>query len=81
MPISSLVVTTRQGHAARVAATLRGLDGVTVTDIRGEELVVVTETPDRGADKRVWDRVEATDHVLGVSLVYHNFEDLHGVLQ
>lgn len=75
MPISSMIVTSRGGCSSRVADRLRLLDGVSVTDIHGEELVVVMETGSMSDDRLLWDRVEATEDVLGVSLVYHNFED------
>lgn len=76
MPISSLILNTSVGHAATVASAIQDQPGVTVAGVKGESVVVLTETTDRGEDRGIWNALENTEHVVGVNLVYHNFEDL-----
>ncbi len=76
MPISSLIIQSKESRSQEVADRLRGLAGVEVSEIRGDQVVVLTETSSRKEDREVWKAMESTEHVLGVSLIYHNFEDL-----
>ena len=76
MPISSLIIHATVGHAGAVAQAIQTRPGVTVTETRGEMLVVLTETANRDEDRHIWNELENTEHVVGVNLIYHNFEDL-----
>ena len=76
MPISSMVVRVQPGRGAQVASRIVAVPSANVTDIRDDELVVVTDTASREDDRRIWEEIEGLDNVLSIALVYHNFEDL-----
>ena len=76
MPISSLIVQTQSGRAEAVAARLTSFPELEVTPGEGDHLVVVAETRDRKHDREVYRRIEETDEVLTLNLIYVNFEDL-----
>ena len=76
MPISSLIVRAHPGMAPAVAEALECVPSARVTDVAGDDLVVLTETRGREEDQAMWDRIESTEGVLSASLVYHAFEDL-----
>lgn len=76
MPISSLIIHAAIGHADAVAQAIQIRPGVTVAETQGERLVVLTETANRDEDRHIWNELENTEHVVGVNLIYHNFEDL-----
>ncbi len=79
MPISSLIVRAAPEMAKQVADHIRRLSGADVSRIQGDSIVAVTETETREQDKKLWDDMKAIDGVLGVDLIYHNFEDMeHG---
>lgn len=78
MPISSLIIRTTTERAAEVAEVANAIEGVSVTDIQGANLVTVTETDSRQDDKKLWDQLEKIEGVIAVDAIYHNFEDLEG---
>lgn len=75
MVISSLVVDTVQDETTTVAQTLSEIPGVEVHEIVGPKLVVTleSETVDTSADTAT--TFQEISGVLGVSLIYVNFED------
>jgi nitrate reductase NapAB chaperone NapD len=81
MPISSLIVRTRPGEAARLALLIEKFDGATVSHVENDLMVTLTEQIDIASDKKLWERIESLEGVLAADVVYHNFEDLEGVDQ
>ncbi len=77
MPISSLIVQARNGHGEAVAERLKTFPELEVTTGHDDHLVVVAETRDRRQDREVYRRIEETDEVLAINLIYVNFEDLN----
>lgn len=76
MVISSLVVGTAPGSAHSVKASLEALPGVEVHSIQAGGKIVVTierDTVDESQD--VANEMILLDGVLGVDLIYLNFED------
>jgi nitrate reductase NapAB chaperone NapD len=76
MPISSLIVQARNGHVEAVAERLRAFPELEVTGGQGDQLVVVAETENRKHDREVYRRIEHTEEVMALNLIYVNFEDL-----
>ena len=76
MPISSLIVTTAPGLSAHAVTLIDEFDNAEVTDHHGDQLVVITDTVSRGADKDLWHRIENTPGVIKVDAIYNNFEDI-----
>jgi len=76
MPITSMIVKCREEKASSVAWTIAALPGATVSNVEGDQLVVITETTTREQDQGLWDRIEALPEVVALTVVYHNFEDL-----
>lgn len=76
MPITSLIVRTTADNIQTVAEKIRRLPGASVSDIKDDSLVVITDTEDRQADKALWDQMEQISGVAAVDVIYHNFEDL-----
>lgn len=76
MPVSSLILKVRDGAAEEVATRLRAMPGVEVEDGPDGQLVVVTDTPDREADKNLGAAIDAVPGVVSQTLIYHNFEDV-----
>jgi nitrate reductase NapAB chaperone NapD len=75
MPISSLIVRTRSERTREVAESLKALKEVLVSEIHGENIIILTETPQQSYDKNLWDKIEKISGVLQCDLIYHNFED------
>lgn len=76
MPISSLIVQAQSGRVDAVAERLKTFPELEITPGGGDHLVVVAETEDRRHDREVYRRIEETDEVLALNLIYVNFEDL-----
>ena len=76
MPISSLIVQAQSGRAEAVAERLRSFPELEITPGDGDHLVVVAETENRKHDREVYQRIEETDDVVALNLIYVNFEDL-----
>lgn len=76
MPVSSLLVRTDPERAAKVAEDLGQVPGTEVTDIKGDQIVVVTDTRSAQEDRDLHEKLEDVPGVLAVTLVYHNYEDL-----
>jgi nitrate reductase NapD len=76
MPISSLLVRTLKERTQSVAKKINEIDGLEVTDIVEDQVVVVSDTQTAKQDKKLHEAVEAVPGVLAVTLVYHNYEDL-----
>lgn len=76
MPISSLIVQAQSGRVEAVTKRLKTFPELEVTPGEGDHLVVVSETENRRQDREVYRRIEETDDVLAVNLIYVNFEDL-----
>jgi nitrate reductase NapD len=75
MPISSLVVKVNPQKSSEVVKSLQPIEHAEVTNIIGDQIVVITDTRDRETDKVIWDSISDIPGVIQVSLVYHNFED------
>jgi len=52
MPITSMIVKCREEKASSVAWTIAALPGATVSNVEGDQLVVITETTTREQDQR-----------------------------
>ena len=75
MVISSLVVSTIADYTKVVAEQLPQLPGVEVHEVNGAKIVVTieTETVDESHDTAT--KMQMMTGVIGVGLVYCNFED------
>ena len=78
MPISSLIVQVQSGCGEAVTERLRAFPELEVTPGHGDHLVVVSETGNRRHDRDVYRRIEETDAVVALNLIYANFEDAEG---
>jgi len=76
MPISSLIVQAKSGRVEAVAERLKTFPELEVSPGEGDQLVVVSETSDRRQDKDVYRRIEETEEVVALNLIYVSFEDL-----
>ena len=76
MPISSLIVQARSGRVEAVAERLKAFPELEVSPGEGDHLVLVSETRDRRHDRDVYSRIEETDDVVALNLIYVTFEDL-----
>ena len=59
-----------------VAERLKTFPELEVTAGPGDHLVVVAETGNRKHDREVYRRIEDTEEVVALNLIYANFEDL-----
>lgn len=75
MVISSLVVETVPEYTEAVAAELPGLVGVEVHGIEGNKIVITIEAPTVDESHGIADGIVPLTGVIGVDLVYLNFED------
>ena len=73
--ISSLVVETVQEYTEQIADQLKELEGVEVHEINGYKIVVTIEAPTVDASHDVASSFLQYAGVLGINLVYVNFED------
>ncbi len=77
MPVSSLLVHTAESMTSKVASRINELKRARVSRILDSEIIAITETTSRVSDREVWESIERIPGVLGLSLVYHNYEDLN----
>ena len=77
MPVSSLLVHTEEPMTSKVASQINALQRARVTLVLDAEIIAITETATRASDREVWESIERIPGVLGLSLVYHNYEDLN----
>ncbi|MBO4352413.1 MAG: chaperone NapD [Eggerthellaceae bacterium] len=75
MVISSLVVETAPEYTGAVAAKLPGLDGVEVHGVEGYKIVITIERDTVDESHAVANSIVPIEGVLGVNLIYLNFED------
>lgn len=84
MPASGLVLTLRPdptGHlSAALATALAARPEVTLgpwsgDPARGGHLALVTDTPDRDADRALWDWLAARPEVLAIGLAFAHFDE------
>ncbi|MEG1435820.1 MAG: chaperone NapD [Gordonibacter sp.] len=75
MVISSLVVETTPDTTQQVADELAGIDGVEVHEINGYKAVVTIEADTLDDSHAIASTFITLKGVIGVSLVYANFED------
>ena len=78
MPISGYVLRLESEGVDAALNSVRSLDGVEVGDMVSGGWPVVTETNHRKVSEKLAERIEAMPGVLGLTLVYHNFEDQSG---
>lgn len=78
MPVSSMIVRTEKHQTREVAERLEAWEEISISEIHGENIVVVTETPAQDRDRGLWERIETMAGVLQCDLIYHNFEDEEG---
>ena len=76
MPISSLIVRTTEPDANGVARALETHPAVTTCEVRGADILIVTETGATSDDEALFKQFEQVEGVRAVELIYHNFEDL-----
>jgi nitrate reductase NapAB chaperone NapD len=77
MPVSSLLVHTAEPMTSKVASRINELKRASVSRVFDSEIIAITETTSRASDREVWESIERIPGVLGLSLVYHNYEDLN----
>lgn len=75
MVISSLVVESLPDSVDAVADELRGIGGVEVHGIEGYKIVITIEAETVDASHDIADGISLLSGVLGVDLIYLNFED------
>ena len=75
MVISSLVVEALPDSVDAVADELRGIGGVEVHGIEGYKIVITIEADTVDASHDIADGISLLSDVLGVDLIYLNFED------
>ncbi|MDO4503465.1 MAG: chaperone NapD [Coriobacteriia bacterium] len=75
MVISSLLVNTVADRTEAVAAELPGFPGVEVHEINGFKIVITIEAETVDDSHAIASKLAGIDGVLGVNLVYANFED------
>lgn len=77
MPISGIVIRIDPEHREPVLAELTALPAVETHPVTAVELVVaVLETEGFAEEQSLVERISAIAGVRGVSLAYHNFEDV-----
>lgn len=76
MPISSIVIKSREDKTDQVVTGLKALAAVTIEHIKNDHIVAVTETLDHDEDKDLWAQIENMPGVMQLDLIYHNFEDI-----
>lgn len=75
MVISSLVVETVPEHTEAVVAQLPGIEGVEVHGVEGHKIVITIEAETVDESHDIADSLVPLTGVIGVNLVYLNFED------
>ena len=75
MPVSSLVIKVNPQKSNEIVNSIQPIEHAEVTNIVGDQIVVVTDTLDSETDRVIWDTISAIPGVIQVSLIYHNFED------
>lgn len=75
MVISSLVVETAPEYTEAVAAALPGLEGVEVHGVQDYKIVITIEAETVDESHDVANSIVPITGVIGVNLVYLNFED------
>ena len=75
MVISSLVIETVPEYTEAVSAQLSDLPGVEVHGIEGYKIVITIEAPTVDESHDIANSIIPIPGVLGVNLVYLNFED------
>ena len=75
MVISSLVVETAPDYTQAVADRLRATPGVEVHSIDGYKVVITIEAPTVDESHAIANGIVPLTGVLGVDLIYLNFED------
>lgn len=75
MVISSLVVETAPEYTEAVAAQLPGLPGVELHGIEGYKIVITIEAETVDESHGIANSIIPITGVIGVNLVYLNFED------
>ncbi len=76
MPITSLIIGTAPGESANVAQQLADVPYVTITDVKEDSIIVITDTPQSEDDKTCWDAFTGIPGVVSSDVIYHNFEDV-----
>lgn len=79
MPVSSLIVSTQEHQAGRVAEAIDQMPSTSVCRVIQNDIVVLTETRDQQEDQRLWEQMKQIPGVLAVDLIYHNFEDVEEI--
>lgn len=75
MVISSLLVETIEGKTNHVATQLEVIDGVEVHAIKGLQVVVTVEADSVDKSHEIASSFIQIDGVVGINLVYANFEE------
>ena len=75
MVISSLIVETAPDYTEAVAAQLPSFEGVEVHAVEGYKIVITIEAPTVDESHDIANSIVPLAGVLGVDLVYLNFED------
>ena len=73
--ISSLVVETAPEYTDAVSTELAGLDGVEVHGVDGYKIVITIEAPTVDESHDIANSIVPITGVIGVDLIYLNFED------
>jgi len=77
MPVSGIVIRIDPDRTDQVIADLESMDGVELQPVPASGiLVAVLETPGFEEEKALTRAIGELPGVLGLSLSYHNFEDM-----
>ena len=78
MPISSLIIQTTPEETESLARRIHQFSNTSVvnTFASTSTIIAITETSSRSSDQEAWKRIEETEGVVDVRLIYHNFEDV-----
>ncbi len=76
MPITSIIANVNTDSIDAVVQQINELPDATVTDIKDNNLVIVTDTRTRQEDRDIWVKLDNISGVNSLNAIYHNFEDL-----
>ncbi|UCF37767.1 MAG: chaperone NapD [Acidobacteriota bacterium] len=79
MPVSSLLLTLRNGDEHELFSLLEHFPSVVSAHRKGSRVALVLETRSAEEARERWEELSALDGVISLNLVYHNVEDLSEV--
>jgi len=77
MPVSGVVVRVERSRREQVRQRMEEMEGVELQPAESPELLVATlESAGYRQEHELTDRIQALEGVFGLSVAYHNFEDM-----